>query len=192
MRALDLQGVRRGKAVRTTVPGKDGRRAGDLLNRDFTAPAPNRTWVMDFTYVRTWQGFVYVAFVLDVFAHKIVAWNATTTKAVELVDVPVRIALWQRDRDGHPVVPGELIGHADAGSQYTSIAFTDHLAAEGIRPSIGTVADAYDCEHRDCATIWGLTLAYDRPCGCPRVDVSAPGGGVHQAAGRVGSDLIGA
>ena len=117
MRALDLQGVRRGKAVRTTVPGKDGRRAGDLLNRDFTAPAPNRTWVMDFTYVRTWQGFVYVAFVLDVFAHKIVAWNATTTKAVELVDVPVRIALWQRDRDGHPVVPGELIGHADAGSQ---------------------------------------------------------------------------
>ena len=150
MRALDLQGVRRGKAVRTTVPGKDGRRAGDLLNRDFTAPAPNRTWVMDFTYVRTWQGFVYVAFVLDVFAHKIVAWNATTTKAVELVDVPVRIALWQRDRDGHPVVPGELIGHADAGSQYTSIAFTDHLAAEGIRPSIGTVADAYDNALMEC------------------------------------------
>ena len=147
---------------------------------------------MDFTYVRTWAGFVYTAFILDVFAQKIVAWNVAPTKAVELVDVPLRMALWQRDREGHPVVPGKLIGHADAGSQYTSIAFTEHLAEEGIRPSIGTVADAYDCEHRDCATTWGLTLAYDRPCGCPRVDVSAPGGGVHQAAGRVGSDLIGA
>ena len=68
----------------------------------------------------------------------------------------------------------------------------ERLEEIGARPSIGTVADSYDCEHRDCATIWGLTLAYDRPCGCPRVDVSAPGGGVHQAAGRVGSDLIGA
>lgn len=192
MRTLGLQGVRRAKGVRTTIPAKDGTRAGDLLDRDFTAEAPNRTWVMDFTYVRTWAGFVYVAFVLDVFAQKIVAWNVAATKAVELVDVPVRMALWQRGREGHPVVRGELIGHADAGSQYTSITFTDHLADEGIRPSIGSVADAYDCEHRDCATTWGLTLAYDRPCGCPRVDVSAPGGGVHQAAGRVGSDLIGA
>ena len=171
---------------------KDGKRAGDLLDRDFTAPAPNRTWVMDFTYVRTWAGFVYVAFVLDVFAQKIVAWNIASTKVVELVDAPVRMALWQRGREGHPVVRGELIGHADAGSQYTSITFTDHLADEGIRPSIGSVADAYDCEHPVCATTWGLTLAYDRPCGCPRVDVSAPGGGVAQAAGRVGSDLIGA
>ena len=73
-----------------------------------------------------------IAFILDVFAEKIVAWDASTSKVVELVDVPLRIALWQRDRDGHPVKPGELIGHADAGSQYTSIAFTDHLADEGI------------------------------------------------------------
>mgnify|MGYP003380255735 FL=1 len=146
MRFLGLQGIRRGKAARTTIPGKDGRRAGDLLDRDFTADAPNRTWVMDFTYVRTWAGFGYVAFILDVFAQKLVAWNASTSKVVDLVDVPLRIALWQRDRDGHAVVPGELIGHADAGSQYTSIAFTDHLAQAGIRPSIGTVADAYDCE----------------------------------------------
>ena len=146
MRFLGLQGIRRGKAARTTIPGKGGHRAGDLLDRDFTADAPNRTWVMDFTYVRTWAGFGYVAFILDVFAQKIVAWNASTSKVVDLVDVPLRIALWQRDRDGHAVVPGELIGHADAGSQYTSIAFTDHLAQAGIRPSIGTVADAYDCE----------------------------------------------
>ncbi len=79
---------------------------------------------MDFTYVRTWVGFVYVAFILDVFAQKIVAWNVAPTKAVELVDVPLRMALWQRGREGHPVVRGTLIGHADAGSQYTSITFT--------------------------------------------------------------------
>ncbi|WP_156811825.1 IS3 family transposase [Janibacter hoylei] len=150
MRALGLQGVRRAKGVRTTIPAKDGTRAGDLLDRDFTAPAPNRTWVMDFTYVRTWAGFVYVAFVLDVFAQKIVAWNVASTKAVDLVDAPVRMALWQRGREGHPVVRGELIGHADAGSQYTSITFTDHLADEGIRPSIGSVADAYDNALMEC------------------------------------------
>ena len=89
MRSLSLQGVRRSKGIRTTIPAKDGKRAGDLLDRDFTAEAPNRTWVMDFTYVRTWAGFVYVAFILDVFAQKIVAWNVAPTKAVELVDVPL-------------------------------------------------------------------------------------------------------
>lgn len=150
MRSLSLQGIRRSKGIRTTIPPKDGKRAGDLLDRDFTAAAPNRTWVMDFTYVRTWAGFVYVAFILDVFAQKIVAWNVAPTKAVELVDVPLRMALWQRDREGHPVVPAELIGHADAGSQYTSIAFTEHLAEEGIRPSIGSVADAYDNALMEC------------------------------------------
>lgn len=144
MRSLDLYGIRRAKGVRTTIPAKDGRRAGDLLDRDFTAPAPNRTWVMDFTYVRCWAGFVYVAFILDVFAQKIVAWNASTSKATELVMTPLRMAIWQRDRDGHPIVAGELIGHADAGSQYTSIRFTEHLDLEGIRPSIGSVGDALD------------------------------------------------
>ena len=150
MRTLALQGIRRSKGIRTTIPAKDGKRAGDLLDRDFTAAAPNRTWVMDFTYVRTWAGFVYVAFILDVFAQKIVAWNVAPTKAVDLVDVPLRMALWQRGREGHPVMRGELIGHADAGSQYTSITFTDHLADEGIRPSIGSVADAYDNALMEC------------------------------------------
>lgn len=144
MRSLGLQGVVRAKGVRTTIPAADGRRAGDLLNRDFTADAPNRTWVMDFTYVRCWAGFVYVAFVLDVFAQRIVAWNVATTKQTDLVMTPLRMAIWQRDREGHPVEPGELIGHADAGSQYTSIRFTEHLDLEGIRPSIGSVGDAYD------------------------------------------------
>jgi putative transposase len=150
MRALGLQGVRRAKGIRTTIPAKGGRRAGDLLNRDFSAEAPNRTWVMDFTYVRAWTGFVYVAFVVDVFAQRIVAWNAASAKDTDLVMAAVRMAIWQRDRDGHPIVPGELIGHADAGSQYTSVRFTEHLALEGVRPSIGSVGDAYDNALMEC------------------------------------------
>ena len=150
MKSLGLNGIRRSKGIRTTIPGKDGRRAGDLLNRDFTACAPNRTWVMDFTYVRTWVGFAYVSFIVDAFAQKIVSWHAATAKDVELVMTPLRMAIWQRDRDGHPIERDALIGHADAGSQYTSISFTEHLDLEGIRPSIGTVADAYDNALMEC------------------------------------------
>lgn len=144
MRDLGMNGVRRGRGVRTTAPARDGHRAGDLLNRDFTAPAPNLRWVADFTYVRTWAGFGYVAFVVDVFAQRIVGWHAATDKRTDLVLTPLRIATWQRDRQGHPVVPGKLLHHSDAGSQYTSIRFTEHLALEQIAPSIGTVGDAYD------------------------------------------------
>jgi transposase InsO family protein len=147
MRLLGLSGVRRDKKLRTTIPAKDGRRAGDLLDRDFTAPAPNRVWVTDFTYVRCWAGWVYVAFILDVFGQRIVAWHAATSKEVDLVMTPLRMAIWQRDHDGRPVSnqPGqELIHHSDAGSQYTSLRFTEHLDLEGIRPSIGSVGDAYD------------------------------------------------
>ncbi|THJ65654.1 hypothetical protein E8P82_11840 [Arthrobacter echini] len=93
MRALGLSGVRRGRPVRTTVAGKDGVRAGALLNRDFTAVAPNTVWVTDFTYVRTWSGFVYVAFIVDVFAQRIVAWHAQNTKHTSLVMTPLRMAL---------------------------------------------------------------------------------------------------
>jgi putative transposase len=150
MKALALQGIRRAKGIRTTIPGKDGKRAGDLLDRDFTAPAPNRTWVMDFTYVRCWVGFVYVAFIVDVFAQKIVAWNAASSKDVELVMTPLRMALWQRERDGHPIVAGQLISHSDAGSQYTAIRFTEHLDLEGVKPSIGSVGDAYDNALMEC------------------------------------------
>ena len=144
MSALGLAGVRRDKGTRTTIPAKDGVRAGDLLNRCFHAEAPNLVWVSDFTYVRTWAGFTYVAFIVDVFAQKIVAWHAATSKATDLVMVPLLMALWARGREGHPTTPGQLICHADAGSQHTSLRFTEHLALEGIRPSIGTVADAYD------------------------------------------------
>lgn len=116
----------------------------DLLNRDFSAPAPNRVQVTDFTYVPARSGFVYVAFVVDVFAQMIVGWHVSSTKSTDLVMTPLRIAIWQRQRQGNPVAPGELIHHSDAGSQYTSIRYTEHLDLEGIAGSIGTVGDAYD------------------------------------------------
>lgn len=137
MKTLGLQGVRRAKGIRTTIPSKDGVRAGDLLNRDFTAAAPNTVWVTDFTYVRTWAGWTYVAFIVDVFSQRIVAWHAATNKEVDLVMTPLRIALWQRDRDGHPVGYKELIHHSDAGSQYTSIRLTDTSAWKGSVPRSG-------------------------------------------------------
>ena len=138
MRILAIKGFGGPKAIRTTIPAKDGRRASDLLDRDFTAAAPNLTWVTDFTYVRTWAGFVYVAFIIDVFAQKIVAWHAATTKTIDLVMVPLRMALWQRDREGPRPMPGELIcshrrrlaNTPPSGSPSTS-------TLEGIRPSIG-------------------------------------------------------
>ena len=144
MRTLGLSGVRRDKGTRTTIPAKDGTRAGDLLDRNFTAATPNLVWVTDFTYVRTWAGFTYVAFIIDVYAQRIVAWHAATTKHTDLVMIPLRMALWQRDREGHPTVAGELIHHSDAGSQYTSLRLTEHLALQEIQPSIGSVGDAYD------------------------------------------------
>jgi len=130
MRTLGLSGVRRDKGVRTTIPAKDGTRAGDLLDRDFTAAAPNRTWVTDFTYCRTWAGFTYVAFIVDVYAQRIVAWHAATTKQTDLVMIPLRMALWQRAREGHPTEPGELIHHSDAGSQGGFNRSSQHLCPE--------------------------------------------------------------
>lgn len=116
MRAEGMNGVVRAKNVRTTVPGKDGRRAGDLLDRNFTAPAPNLVWIADFTYVRTWAGFVYVAFAVDVFSQMIVGWHAMSSKHTELVLTCLRMATWRRGHDGHPVAAG-LVHHSDAGSQ---------------------------------------------------------------------------
>ena len=132
MKALGLNGIRRAKGVRTTIPAKDGRRAGDLLDRDFTADAPNRTWVMDFTYVRTWSGFTYVSFIVDVFAQKIIAWHAATSKNVNLVMTPLRMATWKRRREGHPIERDQLIGHADAESQGGFNWSSQHLEFGGV------------------------------------------------------------
>lgn len=143
MRELGLSGAARGRKVRTTIRDDGHERARDLLHRDFTAPSPNRRWVADFTYVATWDGVVYVAFVVDIYSRAIVGWSAATNKRTQFVLDAVEMALWRRDRDGTPVGEG-LIHHSDAGSQYTAFRFTAHLAGEGIAASIGTVGDALD------------------------------------------------
>jgi len=143
MRQLGMNGLVRGRGVRTTIPDPTAARAPDLLDRDFTAEAPNRRWVADFTYVRTWAGFAYVSFVIDCFSRAIVGWHAATVKTTPLVTVALRMGLWRRDRAGHAVADG-LVHHSDAGSQFTSVSFAETLALEGIAASIGSVGDAYD------------------------------------------------
>jgi putative transposase len=143
MRRAGLCGVVRGRKVRTTVPDADHERAADRVNRDFTAECPNRTWVADFTYVATWSGIVYVAFVVDVYSRAIVGWNAATNKRTPLVLGALDMGLWRRDRAGRAVEAG-LVHHSDAGSQYTSFRFTTHLMTADIDASIGTVGDALD------------------------------------------------
>ncbi|WP_036568299.1 IS3 family transposase, partial [Nocardia sp. BMG51109] len=116
MREIGMNGVVRGRKLRTTIPVKDGVRAGDKLNRDFTADAPNHVWVADFTYVSTWTGWTYVAFVFDAYSRAIVGWAASSTRTTTLVSKALNMAIWRRDHYGHPVEPG-LIHHSDAGSQ---------------------------------------------------------------------------
>lgn len=153
MRDEGMAGVIRGRAVRTTIPAKDGKRAGDLLNRDFTAPFPNHCWVTDFTYCATWSGFVYVAFAIDLYSRAIVGWEVSTVKDTAFVEACLRMALWRRDHSGRPVAAG-LIHHSDAGSQYTSIRFTETVALAGLVASIGSVGDAYD--NAAAETVMGL------------------------------------
>ncbi|GAB3755546.1 hypothetical protein GCM10027591_04620 [Zhihengliuella somnathii] len=104
-RALGVEGVTRAKTIRTTIPFKDGVRAGGVLNRDFTAPRPDHTWAMDFTYVRSWAGWVYVASNVDVYSQGIAAWHTHTSKHVGLVMIPIRMVLWERERQGRSVQP---------------------------------------------------------------------------------------
>jgi putative transposase len=144
MRDAGLSGVVRGRRHRTTIRGgADSRRAPDLLDRDFSAAAPNRKWVTDFTYTRTWSGFVYVAFVVDCYSRAIVGWHAATVMDTAMATTALKMALWRRDHASRTVASG-LIHHSDAGSQYTSIAFAETLVLEGIAASIGSIGDAYD------------------------------------------------
>jgi len=143
MRGEGMRGQVRGRKIRTTIANKDGVRAADLLNRDFRTSCPNRAWVTDFTYVATWSGFSYVAFAIDLYSRAIVGWSAATTKNVAFVEQCLSMALWRRDHTGRPV-PSGMIHHSDAGSQYTSIRFTETLALQGLSASIGSVGDAYD------------------------------------------------
>jgi transposase InsO family protein len=140
MRSMGLQGVVRGKPVRTTISDKAAPCPQDRVNRRFHAPAPNVLWLSDFTYVATWSGFVYVAFVIDAFARRIVGWQVSRTAHANFVLDALEQALHQR----RPIHRGGLVHHSDRGSQYVSIKYTERLAEAGIEPSVGSVGDSYD------------------------------------------------
>jgi putative transposase len=144
MRRLGLQGVRRGKHVRTTIPDAKAACPLDLVNRNFKADRPNQLWVSDFTYVSTWQGFVYVAFVIDVFARCIVGWRVSRSMRTDFVLDALEQALWARQRERQREGHESLICHNDRGSQYVSIRYTERLAEAGIEPSVGSKGDSYD------------------------------------------------
>jgi transposase InsO family protein len=143
MQAHGWRGVRRDRRTRTTTPAVGVARPGDLVQRRFHAPAPNRLFVADFTYVPiTSGGFAYTAFVIDAYAGDIPGWHVARHADATLVSHALADALETRNREGHPVT--SAVHHSDAGTQYTSIAFGHHLLDAGIRPSIGSVGDAYD------------------------------------------------
>ena len=140
MRQLGLQGVRRGKAVRTTIPDPKAPCPLDRVNRQFRAERPNQLWVSDFTYVSTWQGWVYVAFVIDVFSRRIVGWRQSSSMHTEFVLDALEQALYDRK----PSEDDGLVHHSDRGSQYLSIRYSERLAEAGIEPSVGSKGDSYD------------------------------------------------
>jgi transposase InsO family protein len=140
MQRLQLQGARRGKVIRTTVPDKAAACPLDKVNRQFKAGRPNELWVSDFTYVSTWQGWLYVAFVIDVFARRIVGWQVSRSMRTDFVLDALEQALYER----RPESGDGLIHHSDRGSQYVSIRYTERLAEAGIEPSVGSRGDSYD------------------------------------------------
>ncbi len=140
MRELGIEGVIRGQRRRTTVPEPTAPRPPDLVNRRFTAEHPNQLWLADLTYIRTWSGWVYVAFVLDAYSRRIVGWQAATHMRTDLPLDALEMALWRQKikKDA------DLIHHSDRGSQYVSIRYTERLAEVGASASVGSVADSYD------------------------------------------------
>ncbi len=140
MRAMGLAGAVRGRAWVLTTHAADGGRPADLVDRQFVATRPNQLWVSDFTYVATWSGFVYVAFVIDVFARRIVGWRVATSMRTDFVLDALEQAIYARRGDA---LTG-LVHHSDRGTQYLSMRYTDRLADAGIAPSVGSQGDAYD------------------------------------------------
>ena len=142
MRELGLQGVVRGRRIKTTLPDDTSARPLDRVQRDFTVSRPNALWVADLTYVATWRGFVYVAFVIDAFARRIVGWRVSNSLRSDLALDALEQALYERsvnDKNG-------LIHHSDRGVQYLSIRYAERLAAAGIESSVGSVGDSYERE----------------------------------------------
>jgi putative transposase len=141
MRELGIGGAVRGKRHRTIIPGDDqAARPTDLVDRHFSAPAPNKLWVCDVTYVRTWAGFVYVSFVIDVFARMIVGWQASRSLRTDLALDALEQAIWARKDDGLD----ELVHHSDRGVQYLSIRYTERVAEAGGVSSVGSRGDSFD------------------------------------------------
>ncbi|KUH67545.1 integrase, partial [Mycolicibacterium novocastrense] len=139
MRSLGIEGVRRGKAVKTTKPDLGAPRHPDLVNRRFSASAPNQLWVTDLTYVPTWAGVAYVCFIVDAFSRTIVGWRVASNMRTTMVLDALEMARWSRGN----TLPG-LTCHSDAGSQFTSIRYGERLAEIGALPSIGSVGDSFD------------------------------------------------
>jgi transposase InsO family protein len=140
MRAMGLRGAVRGRAWITTTHAGDGARPRDLVDRQFVATRPNQLWVSDFTYVATWNGFVYVAFIIDVFARRIVGWRVSASMRTDFVLDALEQAIYARRGD---TLTG-LVHHSDRGTQYLAMRYTDRLAEAGIAPSVGSQGDAYD------------------------------------------------
>ena len=148
MRDLGLRGVVRGRRTTTTIPDALAARPQDLVERDFRATRPNQLWVADLTYVATWRGFAYVAFVIDVFSRRIVGWRATGSLRSDLALDALEQALYDRETDAG------LVHHRDRGGQYLSIRYTERLAEAGIEPSVGSRGDSYD--HALAESVIGL------------------------------------
>jgi putative transposase len=143
MKLLRLRGVRRGRRVRTTYSNRAVARPADLVCRQFNPSRPDALWVADFSYVPTWAGMVYVAFVIDAFSRRILGWRAAASMATELVLDALEMAIWTRTRAGVTDLTG-LVYHSDAGAQHLSIRFTERLTEAGAAPSVGSVGDALD------------------------------------------------
>jgi putative transposase len=152
MRRLGIQGAVRGKPKRTTIADNTVPRPADLVERDFTAAVPNRLWVADLTYVRTWSGFAYVAFITDVYSRRIVGWQASRSLKTDLALNALEQAVWERSRNGADLEG--LIHHSDRGVQYLSIRYTERLAENGVVNSVGSRGDSYD--NALAETIFGL------------------------------------
>ena len=147
MGELGIGGVVRGRPRRTTIPAQTAeQRPADLVERNFSAPAPNRLWVADLTYVATWAGFCYAAFIIDAYSRAIVGWRVATTLRATLALDALEMAIWARQHEG---LDG-LVHHADRGSQYLAIRYTERLAAEGAVASVGSRGDSYDTQSRIC------------------------------------------
>jgi putative transposase len=142
MRREGLRGVSRKKGPRTTVPGSPARRPADLVARAFTADAPDCLWVADITYVRTFTGWVYAAFVTDVFSRRVVGWQLSTSLRTDLALDALEMGIWSRTREDRDL--SRLIHHSDRGVQYVAIRYTERLAENGIVASVGSKGDSYD------------------------------------------------